>query len=119
MEEKIITVTVPSYNAKDYLDRCLTSFITDCEEINNKIEVLIVNDGSTDETERVASQYVQKHPEMFRLINKENGGHGSGINTGITNANGKYFKIVDADDWVNKEAFGKYVHDTRIFLFVS
>lgn len=109
MEEKIITVTVPSYNAKDYLDRCLTSFITDCEEINNKIEVLIVNDGSTDETERVASQYVQKHPEMFRLINKENGGHGSGINTGIANANGKYFKIVDADDWVNVKEWKSFV----------
>lgn len=109
MSEKLITVTVPSYNAKDYLDRCLTSFITDSPDINQRIEVLIVNDGSTDETAQVAGAYVEKYPEMFRLINKENGGHGSGINTGIANATGKYFKIVDADDWVNDEEWKSFV----------
>ncbi len=109
MSKKIITVTVPSYNAKDYLDRCLTSFITDDEDLNKKIEILIVNDGSTDATKEVAEGYVASHSEMFRLINKENGGHGSGINTGIANATGKYFKIVDADDWVNTLEWKSFV----------
>lgn len=109
MSEKWITVTVPSYNAEKYLDKCLTSFITESDEINNKIEVLIVNDGSTDATEQIAKKYVQQHPEIFRLINKENGGHGSGINTGIAHASGKYFKIVDADDWVNDKEWISFV----------
>lgn len=109
MSEKLITITVPSYNAQEYLDRCLMSFVTEDSRINEAVEVLIINDGSTDGTEEVARHYVTEHPEMFRLINKENGGHGSGINAGIKNATGQYFKIVDADDWVNNKEWMNFV----------
>lgn len=96
--EKILSVAVPSYNVEKYLEKCLLSF--DDERLKEGLEVLIVNDGSTDRTEEIAREYVNKCPEIFRLINKENGGHGSAVNAGIDNAFGKYFRIVDGDDWV-------------------
>lgn len=95
---KILSVAVPSYNVEKYLDKCLTSFAD--VRMNETLEVLIVNDGSTDNTEAIAERYVNEYPEIFRLINKENGGHGSAVNSGIEHATGKYFRIVDGDDWV-------------------
>ncbi|MCR5143864.1 MAG: glycosyltransferase [Lachnospiraceae bacterium] len=107
MDEKILTVTIPSYNAQKYLNKCLDSFIV--TDVLKYIEILIVNDGSTDDTAQIAQTYVDRFPDSFKLINKENGGHGSGINTGVQNATGKYFKVVDADDWVNTSEFGGFV----------
>lgn len=105
---KVLTITVPSYNAEKYLDKCLTSFKH--KAVMDDIEVLIVNDGSSDSTAEIASKYVDAYPSTYRLINKENGGHGSGVNTGIMNATGFYFKVVDADDWVNTDAFVDFVN---------
>ena len=77
MDEKILTVTVPSYNVQAYLEDCLESFVN--SEVMDDIEVLIVNDGSSDDTATIAERYVSKYENTFRLINKENGGHGSTI----------------------------------------
>lgn len=68
--------------------------------LSDALEVLIVNDGSTDSTPLIANKYVNQYPDIFKLINKENGGHGSAINIGIRNASGKYFRVLDGDDWV-------------------
>lgn len=97
---KILSISIAAYNAEKFLPKCLDSFCV--PEIMEDIEVLIVNDGSTDRTPEIAAEYVSKYPNTFVLINKENGGHGSTINTGIKTATGKYFKLVDADDWVDK-----------------
>lgn len=105
--DKILTIVVPAYNAEAYLRDNLESFCID--EILEDIDVLVVNDGSTDGTAAVAEGYMKQYPGTFRIITKENGGHGSGINCGIQNARGKYFKVVDADDWVEREAFIKLV----------
>ena len=99
--DKILSIAVPSYNVEKYLKKCLDSFSD--ERLKDSLEVLIVNDGSTDQTEEIAKSYVKRFPEIFRLINKENGGHGSAVNTGISQATGKYFRIVDGDDWVNTD----------------
>jgi glycosyltransferase involved in cell wall biosynthesis len=99
--KKLLTVAVPCYNVDWCLDKCLSSFIT--EPLLNELEIIIVNDGSTDNTLEVASNYVATYPDIFSLIDKKNGGHGSGINAAIKQANGKYFKVVDADDWVLTE----------------
>lgn len=99
--EKILSVAVPSYNVEKYMNKCLDSFAD--ERLKDGLEVLVVNDGSTDRTEEIAQSYVERFPEIFRLINKENGGHGSAVNAGIENATGKYFRIVDGDDWVNTD----------------
>ena len=103
MNEKILTVTIPSYNVEAYLEDCLESFVN--SEVMDDIEVLIVNDGSSDNTAKIAQRYVDKYENTFRLINKENGGHGSTINTGVREAKGKYFKVVDGDDWVDTRSF--------------
>lgn len=101
----ILSVVVPSYNVEKYLDKCLTSFSD--ERFNGRLDVMVVNDGSSDSTPQIAQKYVDRFPEIFRLINKENGGHGSAVNTGIKNAMGRYFRIVDGDDWVNTDNMAK------------
>lgn len=103
--EKLLSIVVPTYNVEKYLRRCLDSFCI--EEIGDRMEVLVINDGSTDSSAEIAGEYVSKHPQIFRLVNKENGGHGSTINRGIEEAKGRYFKVVDSDDWVDEEAFCK------------
>lgn len=105
--DKIITFIIPAYNVELFLERCLDSFI--CPEALEQMEVIIVNDGSTDSTGAIADSYVQRYPQLFRAIHKENGGHGSVINTGSQNTKGKYFKVIDADDWVVTEHLPKFI----------
>lgn len=104
---KILTIVVPAYNVEKYLQRCLDS--VKIESVMQDIEVLIVNDGSKDKTPEIAAGYERDYPQTYRLINKENGGHGSTINTGIKNATGKYFKVVDGDDWLNPDEVERYI----------
>lgn len=101
--KKLLTVLVPVYNVENYLRQCLESLAI--EELLDKIEVLIIDDGSPDCSYKIAEAYQKQYPSSFRLIRKENGGHGSTINRGIREATGKYFKVLDGDDWVNQEAF--------------
>lgn len=103
--DKLLTIVVPSYNASKYLDFNLHSFL--CPSEPEKLEVIVVDDGSTDDTARIADAYHEKYPDTIKVIHKENGGHGSGINAGLRAASGKYFKVVDADDWVDHEALEK------------
>lgn len=102
---KLLTIVVPSYNASKYLDFNLQSFLR--PSVPEKLEVIVVDDGSTDDTVRIADAYHEKYPDTIKVIHKENGGHGSGINAGLRAATGKYFKVVDADDWVDHEALEK------------
>ena len=105
--EKILTITVPSYNVEKFLENTLDSFVD--ERVLDAIEVLIVDDGSKDKTAEIGKKYEEKYPNTFRLISKENGGHGSTINRGIQDAKGKYFKVVDGDDWVDKNGFAELI----------
>lgn len=110
---KILTVVVPAYNAEKYLKNNLESFCV--KEVLEDIEVLIINDGSTDQSISIAQEFVERYPNTFRVITKENGGHGSGINYGIRYAKGRYFKIIDADDWVLKGPFIKLVRALKTY----
>ena len=69
------------------------------------VEILIVNDGSKDNTGRIADEYAAKYPNIIRAIHQENGGHGEAVNAGLRNATGAYFKVVDSDDWVDPKAY--------------
>lgn len=104
---KVLTISIAAYNVEKYLDKCLRSFSD--ERFNDTLEVLIVNDGSKDKTPEIAESYVNRYPKIFRLIDQENGGHGSTIMTGIMKATGKYFRIVDGDDWIDTENLLKLV----------
>lgn len=109
--EKILTIVVPTYNAEQYLRDNLDSFCI--PELLDDLEVLVINDGSTDGSATIAEEYADRYPDTYRVITKENGGHGSGINTGIQYATGKYFKVVDADDWVERDAFVQLVNTLK------
>lgn len=104
---KVLTITIPSYNVEKYLKQTLDSFLS--PEILEEVEVLIVDDGSKDRTAEIGKVYERQYPQTFRVISKENGGHGSTINRGIQEAKGTYFKVVDGDDWVDTEDFVKLV----------
>lgn len=101
--DKVLSVVIPSYNVERFLEQTLDSFLDD--RILDDIEVLIVDDGSTDNTAELGKRYEEKYPQTFRVISKENGGHGSTINRGIEECKGAYFKVVDGDDWVNTSDF--------------
>lgn len=97
---KLLTVTIPCYNAAAYMERCLKSVVTGGDEL----DVIIVDDGSTDETGRIADRWAAEYPGIVRVIHQENGGHGEGLNQGIRNAEGLYFKSVDSDDRLDPES---------------
>jgi glycosyltransferase involved in cell wall biosynthesis len=100
--DKLITYTVPCYNSAAYMDRCIESILA-CSAPD--IEVIIVDDGSTkDETAEKADDWARRYPDVVRAIHQENGGHGAAVMTGIQNARGLYFKVVDSDDWLDNDA---------------
>ena len=98
---KLITFAVPCYNSESYMRHCVDSLLEGGEEV----EILIVDDGSKDGTAQIADEYASKYPTIVRAIHQENGGHGEAVNTGLLNATGYYYKVVDSDDWVNKAAY--------------
>ena len=106
--EKILTIVIPTYNMQDYLRRCLDSLIVP-EEQMKQLEVLVVNDGSKDDSSAIAHEYQDKYPDTFRVIDKENGNYGSCVNRGLKEATGKYIKVLDADDWFDAEGFEQFI----------
>ena len=116
---KILTVSIAAYNVEQYIDKALRSLI--CSRMD-KLEVLIIDDGSTDNTFSVAKGYESRYPETFHTIHKENGGYGSTINHSIGIATGKYFKQLDADDCFdtgNLNAFIDYLENNSSDLVLS
>lgn len=109
--EKTLTITIPSYNVENTLKDTVESLLT--PSILNDLEILIVNDGSKDSTSVIAHDYEKKYPQTIRAIDKENGGHGSTINTGIQAATGRYFKVIDGDDWVITENLVQLIQDLK------
>lgn len=109
---KTLTIIIPTYNVEKYLKRCIDSILYDTTILKD-IEVIIVNDGSIDNSLQIANKFEKEYPETVIVINKENGGHGSTINAGLKIASGKYFRVVDSDDWVNIDDFANYVNKLK------
>ena len=97
---KLLTLLVPCYNSQDYMEKCIQSLLPGGDEL----DILIVDDGSHDRTGAIADAFVRDYPDRVRVIHQENGGHGAGLNTGIANALGLYFKTVDSDDRLDPDA---------------
>ena len=106
---KLLSITVPCYNSAAYMERCVESLLKGGEDV----EIIIVNDGSSDETPAIADRYAKEYPTIIKAVHKENGGHGSAVNAGIDRASGLYFKVVDSDDWVKEEAYLKILETLR------
>ncbi len=106
---KLLSFVVPCYNSAAYMEKCVESLLKGGEDI----EIIIVDDGSTDETAQIADRYAEKYPLVIKAVHKENGGHGSAVNTGIDHATGLYFKVVDSDDWVKEEAYRQILDTLR------
>lgn len=110
---KIVTFAIPCYNSEGYMRNCIESLLPGGEDV----EIIIVDDGSGDGTAAIADEYAEKYPTIVRTIHQENGGHGAAVNTGLANATGLYYKVVDSDDWVDADAY-RQVLDT-LWKFVK
>ena len=109
---KLLTIVIPTYNMQTYLHRCLDSLLLPDKQME-QLEVMVVNDGSKDNSSIIAHEYETKHPKTFRVIDKENGNYGSCINRGLKEAAGKYIKILDADDWFDTAEFSRYLDELQ------
>ena len=120
---KLLSVAIPSYNSEKYLRNCIESLLPGGEDV----EIIVVNDGSKDGTAAIADEYAEKYPTIVKAVHQENGGHGEAVNAGLRNATGLYYKVVDSDDWVNKEAYLKILKalselvksDHMVDMFIS
>lgn len=107
---KLLSFAVPCYNSAAYMEHCVETLLHGGEDV----EIIIVDDGSTkDNTAEIADRLAAEHPTIIKAIHQENGGHGEAVNTGIKNATGLYFKVVDSDDWVDLEAYDQILDTLR------
>ncbi len=97
---KLLSVAIPSYNSAAYMSKAIESLLVGGEDM----EIVIVNDGSKDDTAKIADEYAAKYPTIVKAVHQENGGHGEAVNAGLRNATGLYYKVVDSDDWVDAES---------------
>lgn len=118
---KLLTVTVPCYNSQDYMGNCIESLLVG----GDRVEIIIIDDGSKDDTGAIADRYAEEYPHIVRVIHQENGGHGEGINQGLRHATGTYFKVVDSDDRLSEDFHAfldrleEYERRGGVDLFVS
>lgn len=113
MYNKLLTISIAAYNVARFLNQTLDSLVN--ANCIAQLQIIIVNDGSTDNTSYIANNYRNKFPDSVELIDKENGGHGSTINTGINAAKGKYFMVLDGDDWVDTNELEKLVNYLKVY----
>ena len=108
---KLLSIAIPSYNSQAYMAHAIESLLPGGDEV----EILIVDDGSKDDTARIADDYERRYPGVVRAIHQENGGHGDAVMTGLKNATGLYFKVVDSDDWADDQAYPRILAVLRSF----
>jgi len=101
--EKLISFTIPCYNSAAYMRHAVDSILVGGEAV----EIIIIDDGSTDDTLKIAKKYQKTYPTICSVIHQENLGHGEGINQGLKHAKGLYYKVIDSDDWVDKQSLLK------------
>lgn len=109
---KLLSFAIPCYNSEGYMRHCIESILLGGDDV----EIIIVDDGSTkDNTAAIADEYAAKYPTIIKAVHQENGGHGQAVNTGLKNATGMFFKVVDSDDWVDYDAYMKILDQLRKF----
>lgn len=110
---KLISFAIPCYNSAAYMEKCIKSILPGGEDV----EIIIVDDGSAkDNTAEIADRYAEDYPTIVKAVHQENGGHGQAVNTGLANATGKFFKVVDSDDWVDVRSLKKVISTLKGFV---
>lgn len=110
---KVLSIAIPCYNSAAYMEKCIHSLLVGGEDV----EIIIVDDGSTkDNTADIADEYAAKYPTIIKAVHQENGGHGEAVNTGLKNATGVFFKVVDSDDWVNEAAYKRLLSTMKYMI---
>lgn len=100
MDEKVLSVIIPMYNSEKFIRKCLDSLLLPDRQMAC-LEVIVVDDGSTDRSAEYVKEYITAYPQSITMLQQRNGGHGSAVNAGVRHCRGKYFKVLDADDWVH------------------
>lgn len=117
--QKLLTIVIPVYKVEPYINKCLDSLVI-APELMEKMDVLIINDGTPDNSAEMSREYVKRYPGIFRQIDKENGGHGSVWNMGVREAYGKYTKFLDSDDWMeNLDVMIRKLEQTDADLIIT
>lgn len=111
MSQKILSVSVAAYNVEAFINKCLDSFVE--SNVIEDIEVIVTDDGSTDSTVEIVNSYAEKYKGSVVLVKQTNAGPGSTVNSGIAHATGKYFRMVDGDDWVNPTDFAVLIEKLK------
>lgn len=106
---KLLTIAIPCYNSEKYMEHAIESVLHG----GSDVEILLIDDGSTDGTPKIIDDYAAKYPDLIRAIHQENKGHGGAVNTGLREATGHYFKVLDSDDWLDEDAFGRVLDELR------
>lgn len=109
---KLLSFAVPCYNSEAYMEKCIESLLPGGKDV----EILIVDDGSSDRTAEIADAYAERYPGIIRAIHQPNGGHGAAVNTGLKNAVGIYFKVVDSDDWLDRDSYLRVLKRLRTLI---
>ncbi len=107
-----ISIIVPVYNVEEYIGRCVESLL--CQTYTN-IEILLVNDGSIDNSLVICKEFESKYPNVIKVLNQENKGQSSARNYGLRNATGEFIGFVDSDDWVEKDMYEHLFHILKKF----
>ena len=109
---KLLSFAVPCYNSEAYMEKCIESLLPGGKDV----EILIVDDGSSDRTAEIADAYAERYPGIIRAIHQPNGGHGAAVNTGLKNAAGIYFQVVDSDDWLDRDSYLRVLKRLRTLI---
>ena len=109
---KLLSFAVPCYNSEAYMEKCIESLLPGGKDV----EILIVDDGSSDRTAEIADAYAERYPGIIRAIHQPNGGHGAAVNTSLKNAAGIYFKVVDSDDWLDRDSYLRVLKRLRTLI---
>ncbi len=109
---KLLSFAVPCYNSEAYMEKCIESLLPGGKDV----EILIVDDGSSDRTAEIADAYAERYPGIIRAIHQPNGGHGAAVNTGLKNAASIYFKVVDSDDWLDRDSYLRVLKRLRTLI---